>query len=159
MSTMALTIEDTFADVVRGDVELDLDDVALVRWCAERHVYNERRKYQRAQSRDVERTTKIRQRADARLRERVRAVSTEWKATLYAGWSDEILDSYFSIGTNETVRYADATAEQHEARAVMLENMAAGDLHTAAIHRRAIDDIRINRVDTLAQAVALVVGA
>lgn len=140
MRVKELTVEERINEAIKTG-QVPLDDEQLVRECASRYVATEYRRLGRARNRDVERNTKIRQRADERLRARVRVVAEEWKAELHAEWDLQLMDSTFSVGDGVVVRYGDATAEQHARRAELLENMAAGDLHTASIHRRAVDDI------------------
>ena len=143
-----LTVEDRINEAVKTG-QLPLDDAELVEVCASRYLATEYRRFDRARNRDVERNTKIRQRADERLRGRVRAIAKEWKAELLSEWDVQLIDSTFSVGDGMVVRYGDATVEQHERRAELLENMAAGDLHTASIHRRAVDDITAAGATTL----------
>ena len=70
-------------------------------------------------------------------------------ADLEAGWKPDLLASSFVLN-GIRVKWQDATVDQHEARAVMLESMASGDLQTASIHRQAIHDITARGVASLA---------
>jgi len=125
------------------------DDEEVTRECARRYVDMEHRRYERNASRDVERTYKVRQEANAKLRERVSGIVAELSADLLSEWKPDLLASSFILN-GVRVTWANATVDQHEARALMLEGMAAGDLQTASIHRQAVHDILAGHVTTLA---------
>ena len=125
------------------------DDEDVTNECARRYIDTERRRRERNTSRDVERSAKVRQEANARLRERVSGIVAEMSADLEADWKPDLLASSFVLN-GIRVTWQDATVEQHEARALMLEGMASGDLQTAAIHRQAMHDITARGVASLA---------
>ena len=142
------TVEDRINEAVKTG-QLPLYDAELVEVCASRYLATEYRRFDRARNRNVETITKIRQRADGQLRAKLLVLSTEWKATLHAEWDAQLIESTFSVGDGVFVRYGDATVEDHVKRAELLEAMAAGDVHTASIHRRAVDDITAAGATTL----------
>jgi hypothetical protein len=153
MSTTTLTdigkaLEERINAIVESGL-LTYDDDDVTKECARRYVDAEHRRYERNASRDVERSAKVRQEANARLRERVSSIVAEMSADLEAGWKPDLLASSFVLN-GIRVTWQDATVDQHEARAVMLESMAAGDLQTASIHRQAMHDITARGVDSLA---------
>lgn len=153
MSTATVTdigkaLEERIAAIIEsGHLTYDDDDVTAE--CARRYVDAEHRRYERNASRDVERSAKVRQEANLRLRERVSSIVAEMTAELEAGWKPDLLASSFVLN-GVRVKWQDATVEQHEARALMLEGMASGDLQTAAIHRQAMHDIQARGVESLA---------
>lgn len=65
-----------------------------------------------------------------------------------ASWA-HLFDESFALPNGDRVTWRDATVAQHEARASMLEVMAAGDLETAALHRSAVTDISTAGTQTL----------
>lgn len=130
---------------------LDYNDVELVHACAGRFVTAAHAKFTRSNARVVERTNQAREHANTLMRDQVRALATEWSTELHAAWSKELLATVFTVGDGEHVTYAAATADQHERRATMLETMATGDLHTAALHRKAVADIHAAKARTLAE--------
>ena len=153
MSTATVTdigaaLEERINAIVESGL-LTYDDDDVTKECARRYVDEAHRKYERAANRDVERTAKIRQEANLRLRERVSSIVAEMQADLEVKWSAALLASSFVLN-GIRVTWQDATVEQHEARALMLEGMASGDLQTAAIHRQAMHDITARGVDSLA---------
>jgi len=133
-----------------GHLTYEDEDQEVIKECARRYVDAEHRRYERHANRDVERAFKVRQEANAKLRERVSEIVTELSANLLAEWSADLLKSSFILN-GVRVTWQDATVDQHEARALMLEGMAAGDMQTASIHRQAVHDIKALKVTTLAQ--------
>ena len=153
MSTATVTdigkaLEERISAIIESG-HLTYEDADVTQECARRYVDEAHRKYERAANRDVERSAKVRQEANARLRENVRGIVTEMAAEQKAEWNSAILASSFVLN-GIRVKWQDATVDQHEARAVMLESMAAGDLQTAALHRQAMHDILERGVASLA---------
>lgn len=144
--------ERIFALVEVGEIDLEAaEDFTTVLECARRYVELEWRKRQRSAGRNVERNTMIRLRATEKLREQMTAIAEDMAKTLSAIWSGELLGSEFQVGDGTVTTWGEATEQQHELRASMLEGLAAGDLHTASIHRAAILDIRKFRVSSLCE--------
>lgn len=122
---------------------IDYTDTKLTRECTKRFIAMLRSQNDRNVNREVERAAKVRRdtAANAQLQTRINDILTELVDELKIGWAAELLESSFAVG-KDWVKWSDATVEQHETRATMLESMAAGDLMTAAIHRQAIKDIK-----------------
>ncbi|TFB96562.1 MULTISPECIES: hypothetical protein [unclassified Cryobacterium] len=137
----------------------DAQDLPFLLECARRYIAVEHRKRERASNRSVEQYAKVRTEHKARLVTKVNAIVAEAAKYLHAEWSRELLGSTFSLGDGTRVAWADATAEQHADRAQMLEGMAAGDLQTASIHRRAIQDLTACKVSTLGDLDVLAAAA
>lgn len=134
-----MTMQERIKAVVVSGLLPDEDD--LIRECARRYVAIEHRKFMRSSARGVERLAKVKQDTGRQAFDVVRAALGEIEAGLREDWSEELLASTFVVG-GVRVTWENATVDQHEARAEMLEGMAAGDLQTASIHRRAVHDIR-----------------
>ena len=77
-------------------------------------------------------------------REVARAASAQHRVK----WSTLYCNT-FALPNGERVTWGLASIEQHEARAAMLEVMAAGDLETASLHRAAVAEIRDAGGDSL----------
>ena len=129
---------------------LTYEDDEVTEECARRYVDTERRRRERNLNRDVERSTKVRQEANERLRARVSGIVAEMSADLLSEWNEKLLASSFVLD-GIRVTWEDATVDQHNVRAQMLEGMASGDLQTASIHRQAVHDIEALGVTTLAE--------
>ena len=154
MSTATVTdigkaLEERISAIIESGL-LTYDDDDVTQECARRYVDAEHRRYERNASRDVERSAKVRQEANTRLRERVSGVVADLAAELLAEWNADLLASSFAVD-GIRVTWQNATVDQHEARAQMLEGMAAGDLQTASIHRQAVHDIEALGVTTLGE--------
>jgi hypothetical protein len=134
-----------------GNLSYADENEEVIHECARRYVDAEHRRLERNASRDVERAAKVRQEANAQLRERVRDIVAEMSSELHAEWTKTLLASSFAVGDGTRVTWSAATVEQHTERAQMLEGMASGDLQTAAIHRQAVRDIEAAKVKTLAE--------
>ena len=67
-----------------------------------------------------------------------------------AAWG-KVLDEEFALSNGRRVKWRDATLADHEERANALEILAASELDTAGLHRRAIGDIRAAHVNTLGE--------
>lgn len=63
---------------------------------------------------------------------------------------DALLEEHFTL-RGDTIRWLDATPQQHEDRAQWLENMAKGNMETARRHRWAAATIRRENVRNLAE--------
>ena len=138
------------AIIESGHLTYAEDDEEVVKECARRYIDTERRRRERNANRDVERSTKVRQEANERLRERVSGIVAEMSADLLSEWNEKLLASSFVLD-GVRVTWQDATVDQHIVRAQMLEGMASGDLQTASIHRQAVHDIEALGVTTLAE--------
>lgn len=128
--------------IASGDidaVESAGSDVVLE--CARRYIFKAIAQRKRARSRNRERYEKVREEANAKLRAKARMIVDDLARELHSEWSASLLKATFSLPNGSQVSWADATTEEHEARAAQLEGLAAGDLQTAAIHRQAVADI------------------
>ena len=65
----------------------------------------------------------------------------------------ELFGRTFALPSGEDVAWEDATIPQHELRIAQLEQNAAGNLQTAALHRRAVNVILSAHAATLGEAV------
>ena len=124
--------------IIDGQILTADDDVLLE--CARRYVATEHNKRDRRSSRTVETYHKITSARSAKLRTNVSVMVVKLAGDVLSGWAPELLAGTFAVGDGTVVSFADATIEQHEARASLLESYAAGTLETASIHRRAIAD-------------------
>ena len=131
---------------------IDYRDTKFTNECTKLYIAMLRHRIARDTNREVERAAKVRRdtAADAQLHMRINDILSELVDELKAGWTEELLESSFAVG-KDWIKWGDATVEQHQTRATMLENMAAGDLMTAAIHRQAIKDIKDAGVISLAE--------
>jgi hypothetical protein len=158
MSTATVTdigkaLEERIAAIIESGL-LTYDDDDVTAECARRYVEDEHRRYERNASRDVEQSAKMaverRAKHVARTRALIAPVVMKISKGLIPEWSADLLASSFIQGGVRII-WRDATFDQHEKRAVMMEGLAAGDLHTAAIHRQAMRDIEAAGVATLAE--------
>ena len=134
--------------IIDGQIITADDDVLLE--CARRYVTTEHAKRDRKSSRAVEQFHKLKTEKSAELRTKVSVLMGAFAGKVLSGeWAPELLASTFAMGDGEVVSFADATIEQHEARASWLESHAAGTLETAAIHRQAIADCLAAHQNTL----------
>lgn len=109
---------------------------------ARRYVVGEIARRNRKSSRAREQFAKVREGANEKLRAKVRVMVDQLAADLRTEWDAALLLSFFSLPDGTRVQWLTATVPQHEARVKQLESLAAGDLHTASIHRRAVSDIQ-----------------
>lgn len=100
-------------------------------------------------------SAELREASDAKFSKALGEIMQDYKKSLRAEWTDELLASPFAVGDGRIVTWGSATVADHEARAEMLSKMAAGTLETAAMHARAIEHIRTAGVETLADVTAV----
>ena len=122
--------------IVEGEILVADDDVVFE--CARRYVLIEHNKRNRKSSRSVESYYKFKAERSANLRTKMSALVDSMADDHISGWAPELLAGTFAVGDGTVVSFADATIEQHEARASRLESQAKGTFQTASIHRRAI---------------------
>ena len=136
--------------IINGEVPPTVDDDVVLE-CARRYIAAEHNKRSRKSVRNVEifHKTKVEERAKRLAKI---SVITTASAAEVLGWPRPLLGSTFTVDGVQ-VSWADATVEQHEARALWLEAHAAGTLETARIHRQAIADILAANQNTLAGVV------
>jgi hypothetical protein len=161
MSTATATVTDIGkaleerinAIIESGHLTYDDDDVTTE--CARRYVDAEHRRYARNASRDVEQSAKVSAERMAKHVARTRALIAPVVMKISKGlipeWSADLLASSFALKGGVQVSFGFATFDQHKERALAMEGLAAGDLHTAAIHRQAMHDIEAGGVATLAE--------
>lgn len=143
------------AVVSGGDADSILtqpDDV--IAECARRYIVSQMKLRERATSRSREATEKFEtetSNARARLRAKANLITTELANSLHEQWTAAMLAGEFALPDGTRVSWADASVAQHNLRATQLEGLAAGDLATASIHRRAINDLRAAGVATLGE--------
>ena len=136
--------------IIDGQILTADDDVLLE--CARRYVATEHAKRNRKSSRTVEKFHKTKAESNANLLKSISSITSALVADVLGGWAPELLASTFTVGGVD-VSWANATVEQHEARALWLEAHAAGTLETALIHREAIAEILKANKNTLAGVV------
>lgn len=95
----------------------------------------------------------IEAKAEASLLEGLGILVDTFKETLHIEWTQELLDSEFALVDGTTVKWGEATAEQHESRAKMFEGQAKAGIEGAARHRKALETIKLAEVNTLQEAV------
>lgn len=83
-----------------------------------------------------------------KLEENLRAYTEEMRVQ----WTDELLNSQFSLPDGTPVTWGTATADQHEARYEMFKNNAMSNLEGAARHKQALDELRQTGAANLIQA-------
>jgi hypothetical protein len=150
VTNIGKTLEERINAIIEsGHLTYEDEDQEVTRECARRYVDAEHRRFWRNSSRNVEQATKVRQDASDKLVRLVSRVVAEIQDDLRSGWNVNLLESSFALN-GVRVTWANATIDQHETRAAMLESMAAGDLQTASIHRQAVQDILAGHVATLA---------
>lgn len=116
---------------------------------AARYIAEQVRKRTRAEARaDESSAAQRREKASEAVTARTRELAAKIAHRAATDWT-KLLDLSFALPTGERVTWAAATIAQHDERAAMLENMAARDVETAALHREAILEIREAAVDTL----------
>lgn len=131
---------------------------AVLVYMAGRYLHEEIRKRERADARRDETTaTARREQASAVVMNRTKAIAADIAARASTNWVG-LLDRTFALPSGERVTWAAATIAQHDERAGMLENMAARDMETAALHREAITEIEGASVATLGEFAERVVA-
>jgi hypothetical protein len=137
--------------VSRGD-SAALGDVGpdVVFECARRYLAAQINSRSRQSVRGREQFEKVREESRAVTASWVRTVVEKLAADLAGEWSELLLAERFVLPGGGQVSWAEATVEQHEARALFLEGLASGNVETAAIHRRAVRDCLDARVESLA---------
>ena len=85
----------------------------------------------------------------------VSAATAKFAAELRMEWTRELLDSEFALGDGTTVRWGDATMDQHEYRYQLHARNAQAGLEGAARHKEAIDTLNTTGASTLREAVAV----
>lgn len=120
--------------------------------CARRYLVAQQLRRQRRGVRNSEQYRSAAARHDEKTLAAVRLITTR----MYEEVEEAVLSKYgnflnleFALPDGSTVRWADATAAQHEARAEYLEKLAAGNADTARLHRSAIRDLAAAGVDSL----------
>lgn len=93
----------------------------------------------------------FREESDARFASRVSGLLKQYASELRAEWTQELLESTFALPDGLHVTWGTATVDQHMERAQMLSQQAVGTLETAALHRKAIEDIRAGGVSCLVE--------
>lgn len=124
----------------------------VVMECARRYLVGQQLRRQRRSVRDSEQYRSAVKRHDEKTLAAVRMITTR----MYDEVEEAVLSKYanflsleFSLPDGSSVKWSEATAAQHEARAERLEKLAAGNADTARLHRSAIRDIAAAGVDTL----------
>lgn len=79
----------------------------------------------------------------------------KYRDELRMEWTSELLNSEFALGDGTTVRWGDATMEQHEYRYQLHARNAQAGLEGAARHREAIATLNVTGAATLREAVAV----
>mgnify|MGYP000718724341 CR=1 FL=1 len=131
-----------------------LDDAPyeVVVECARRYLIGQQLRRQRRSVRQSEQyrstVTQIEQRTVAAVRLITTRMYDEVEGAVLSKYAS-FLSLNFSLPDGSSVRWSEATAVQHEARAEFLEMLAAGNADTARLHRSAIRDITAGGVDTL----------
>ena len=103
----------------------------------------------RTEARKVEQRVMFdREKVKTAVSNRVAEIARETRSMISSEWTG-LLSTTFVLPDGTRVTWADATIEQHEARAEHLEKQAATRLETASLHRKAISDLRERHVATL----------
>ena len=131
---------------------LDEAPQEVVLECARRYLIGQQLRRQRRSVRDSEQYRSAAKKHDEKTLAAVRMITTR----MYEEVEEKVLSKYsnflsleFSLPDGSTVKWSEATAAQHEARAEHLEKLAAGNAETARLHRSAIRDIAAAGVETL----------
>lgn len=148
VSSMSAQIAALIADP--DQLEDAPDEVVME--CARRYLVSQQLRRQRRSVRDSEQYRSAVKKHDEKTLAAVRMITTR----MYDEVEEAVLSKYsnflsleFSLPDGSTVKWSEATAAQHEARAEHLEKLAAGNAETARLHRSAIRDIAAAGVDTL----------
>lgn len=123
----------------------------VVMECARRYLFTLAKQNARKSVRHSEQYIAEKAEIRARTIAKVRLIATDMAEAIMNEWEPAVLRSSFALPGGGVVRWSDATVEQHEARASYLENLAAGSIETARLHRRAIHDIAAAAVDSLGE--------
>jgi hypothetical protein len=153
--SQAAEVADCIEELVRsGNAELLRDATPeVVMECALRYIERRMQHRTRANSRTREQFEKTNVESKEAYLASARTVVLGMARVLRPEWSEAMLAEKFAVPGGRPVSFADATIDQHERRAQFLEGLATGNLETAAIHRRAISDIRDAQVICLAEVI------
>lgn len=139
-------------------VDLSAEHRSVVEQMARRWLEMQARSRQRMVVRDIERRSNTttprespRAKVEAATRNAVNSIARDRAAAIRQTWLSELLTATFALPDGRRVTFGAATIAEHEEYANMLEGQAAGSLETAALHRRAVNDIRAGHVHTLAE--------
>lgn len=106
------------------------------------------RKYE-AEKADIE------DRRATRLWAAIADATDKYAKELRMEWTRELLEAEFALGDGTTVRWGDATREQHEYRFQLHSRNAAAGIEGAARHKQALDALELTGATTLREAVAV----
>lgn len=73
---------------------------------------------------------------------RVAEILSSYVEDLKVAWTDDLLDMSFALPNGQLVLWGQATVGHHEQRALMFSEFAVGNLQGAAMHLKAISDLR-----------------
>lgn len=148
VSSMSAQIAALIADP--DQLEDAPDEVVME--CARRYLVGQQLRRQRRSVRDSEQYRSAVKKHDEKTLAAVRMITTR----MYDEVEEAVLSKYanflsleFSLPDGSSVKWSEATAAQHEARAEQLEKLAAGNADTARLHRSAIRDLQAAGVETL----------
>lgn len=145
--------EEIEAIIASNDTEaLAKADYAVVYELARRYVFETHKKKVRQVTGQIEKVTKSKVKTDALIQAKLTPLLSDIAEELYEEWDAGLLARSFDIN-GRTVTYGQATLADHRERMKNLSDHAAGTMRTAAIHRRAIDDIVRAGVTCLADLV------
>lgn len=147
------TLTELIEDYPKLDVR-NLDADVLVE-IADRWLRAEYSKRVRATARQLERTNQRVDIVDAALANAVNRIARDAASRIINEWAPSLLAQTFTLPNGRTVRWGEATAAEHEARASQLEKHASGVIQTAALHRRALSDIQASGGKSLNELTAL----
>jgi len=145
---------DAIEDLIsRGEPDAVADaDVSVLVECARRFLASAIQQRSRQTVRAREAYVSERDKITARLRAKASLIVSEMAEHLHAEWTADLLASSFALPNGGgTVTFAEATSQQHAVRADYLSDLAAGDMRTAALHRRAMQDIAAASVGSLGE--------
>lgn len=144
------------------EVDLGSEDIEIIQEMARRYLKSEHdqlyglgrpihnnRNPLRTRTRNIERITMDREKVSAAVSNAVASIVRKEALTLRNEWLP-LMAEKFALPDGTIVTWATATKDQHGLRAGFLEAHASGELQTASLHRKAIDDIRQSDERTLA---------
>lgn len=148
--------EFTITELIDGypDVDVNTIDVSVLIEIADRWLRAEHSRRLRATARLLERDNQQVDIVDAALANAVNKIARDMAERIQNEWAPSLLAQSFALPDGRLVRWADATVDDHETRAAQLEKHASGIIQTAALHRRAANDIRAGRGKSLADVTA-----
>jgi len=126
--------------------ELDIEILVEI---ADRWLRVEYSKRRRMTARSFERGSQRVDIIDAGISNAINRISRDAAARIVNEWSPSLLAQSFSLSGGRSVQWGDASVRDHEERATQLEKHASGELQTAALHRRAAEDIRHDGTSSL----------